>query len=124
MTRGKWVALAVGLAVIVVLIPYGPALWRAVAYVEERMENSSKATILSDADASYLPEYVVLTRKRFNWVPGPVLTTRCPWCAESDHARCPGKRKMLVFLPLGQDRVQGRLHPCDCPHPSHAQESE
>ena len=37
MTRGKWVALAAGIAAVAVLVLNGPAVWRAVAYEEERV---------------------------------------------------------------------------------------
>ncbi len=36
MTRGKWVALVVGVAAITVVVPYGPAVWMAVAYALAR----------------------------------------------------------------------------------------
>ena len=39
MTRGKWVALAVGVAVIAVLATLFPSLWRATAYVQERTDD-------------------------------------------------------------------------------------
>ena len=42
MTRGRWVAFAVGLAAMAVLVPYGSVLWTAVAYVEERIEHTSQ----------------------------------------------------------------------------------
>ena len=50
MTRGKWVALAVVLAVLAVLVPYGPVLWRAVAYDRQEAEG-----LLQDGDRWVYP---------------------------------------------------------------------
>ena len=126
MTRGKWVALAVGLAVIAVLIPYGPALWWAVAYVEER-----RIVLIAYEDpngAEYLDEQARVLRKRWSWVLGPEHRVRCGRCQESDHRSCPRLLSMAATWRstgkiLGLDGVFSG-HLCDCPHPSHAQASE
>ena len=46
MTRAKWVALAVGIAVIAFLVLSGPAVWRAVAYTSERLEPSIRVSAI------------------------------------------------------------------------------
>ena len=90
MTRGKWVALAVGLAAIAVLVPYGPALWRAVKYADERVEYGERVTIENGLDGRIQtirhrgrshgePDYIVLSRKRFHWLSGPDQMIRCPF---------------------------------------------
>ena len=136
MTRGQWVALGGVVAAIAVLIPYGPAVWRAVAYVEERIEPidvrhrysthrySTNSTEVNTDLATLEVEYMVVLRKRLEWLPGPDLVVRCAWCVESDHARCPGSN-FALSCPAGtrDSRFIGTVH-CDCPHPSHAEGSE
>ena len=73
MTRGKWVALAVGLAVVAVLVPYGPALWRAVAYQQSSSIAMHTGTI-SD------PIYVAGWIKRWDIMPGPDVVLEHPSC--------------------------------------------
>ena len=83
MTRGKWVALAVVLAVIAVVVLNGPALWMAVAYdpgVEERVfwaesTYDEKSVIKEGRPAVVLTPRthygsLVLKRKRYEWLPG------------------------------------------------------
>ena len=119
MTRGKWVALAVGLAAIAVLVLYGPALWRAVAYDQGRDWGVQ-------VDHEVQPQCVVFMVKRFSWLPGPDFMQWCASCVESRHVNCP--RKMGIYQ--NWKRPGKPLAPvysaysCDCPHPSHAQDSE
>ena len=138
MTRGKWVALAVLLAVIALIIPNGPAVWRVVAYVEERHDGVLTirklevgqllwSTATSQPIARFLmsppnPNYIVITRKRFNWLPGRDRMVRCAWCVESTHVKCPGD-KYALLLPKEAPPAE-TYTTCTCPHPSHAQESE
>ena len=135
MTRGKWVALAVGLAALAVLLPYGPALWMAAAYVEERKENVWLHDPTKDGEYEGIldpVDYLLLKRKRFDWLPGSDRMAQCSFCVETQHVKCP----RVVFetwsaATPGLDRVEQSLrldilaeHLCTCPHPSHAQESE
>ena len=127
MTRGKWVALAVGVAVIAVLVHYGPALWRAVAYVESR-HDGELMMMRFDTRTYERPQnpsrYIIVTRKRFNWLPGRAATVHCGWCVESAHQKCPGDQYNL-FSPKGEwPRWPSETRTCTCPHASHAQESE
>ena len=132
MTRGKWAALAVGIAVIAILVPFFPALWRGVAYVEERIDDFY--TMHAQDSRRERPACMILLRKRFQWLPGPDAMTRCAWCVQSDHLKCPRQ----VYRPESPPGGGGRrlrswdnpvpgvllLYECTCPHPSHAQESE
>ena len=117
MTRGKWVALAVGLAVIAVLVHYGPAMWRAVRYQKVRVWGVQ-------VDPDVQPECVVYMVRRFIWDPGPKFTQLCTGCAESRHVGCP--RRIGIFLNTeGKGGVPVHYtYSCDCPHSSHAQDSE
>ena len=125
MTRGKWVALAVGLAVIAVLVAYGPALWRAVVFEESRVYGTSGLEPWKITPES---EYIVIVWKRFSWLPGPQREVRCRDCAESRHVDCP--RVMHGFGLYNENigpslvAAAARDLSCTCVHPSHAQESE
>ena len=123
MTRGKWVALAVGLAVIAVLALNGPAVWRVVAYIEERQEG---VVLIPDYTARSQelprnPDYMIITRKRFIWFPGRDYMVLCAWCAETIHEKCPGDK--YVLLPKEATPAE-TYTTCTCPHPSHAEGSE
>ena len=109
MTRGKWVALAVGSALFAVLFPFLPLGWEAVMYTPEcdELEPFKKGV------------HAVVMRKRVDWIPGPDRVLRCAWCAESDHSQCPRKVGSWAARAMTLDRVA-----CTCPHPSHAQESK
>ena len=143
MTRGKWVALAVGLAAVVILVPFFyPPLWRAVAYEKERRQPVFRNLPPSPFTTAELrigfgpvrlkdPGYLLLLRKRFDWLPGRERFSVCGCCVESRHSDCP--RRMLVYASLGEvedfftwhhGNVFYQRHTCACPHPSHAQESE
>ena len=122
-------ALAVGLAVIAVLVPYAPTLWTALAYEEERIEDFVMAASFDGEPAQERPDYVLFIRKRFDWLPGPDLIIRCAWCVESDHVKCPryvGRNQTVQEGPLRGWRIGLRqlLQACTCPHPSHAEDSE
>ncbi len=153
MTRGKWVALAVGLAVLAVLVPYGPAVWRAVAYAPERLE---PVVVLANDHPKYAhTEYThtgpiefisgmysngmrttvsVLTvkRKRHTWIPGEefiVPDQVCPWCRRTTlipHEYCFTGRgnRANIGLRDGTRLDLPETFRCTCPHASHAQESE
>ena len=78
MTRGKWVALAVGVAVIAVLVSYGPAVWRVVAYEE-----------LARSEQWHMVRLV----KRWPWLPGrqSLLPDQvCNACRFRYHENCWG----------------------------------
>ena len=118
-------ALAVGVAVIAVLVPYGPAIWIAVAYEEERREDF---VIWSWFDGER-PDYVMFIRKRFSWLPGPDHLARCAWCVESDHLKCPRDAEVPTppkwdLSTISSPMIKEVRFACTCPHPSHAQESE
>ncbi len=132
MTRAKWVALAVGLVVMAVLVTNGPALWRAVGYEEERREDF----VMGSWFDGERPDYVMFIRKRFSWLPGPDRFARCAWCVESDHLKCPRdiywpeSSQVGAEVPPPRWRVSTINSPminvvkfgCDCPHPSHAKD--
>ena len=122
MTRGKWVALAVGVAVMALLVPYGPAMWRVVTYEDRRIEDLSVS--LSNAAAKV--EYMIVSRKRFDWVSGPDSFVRCSFCVESEHRMCP--RDTASAWVMKENPRSGtweqRFVLCTCPHPSHAQDSK
>ena len=136
MTRGKWVALAVGLAVVAVLVSYGPAVWRTVAYVEEQQ---TQPLYFWNEGNGWKEDNHVLLRARREWLSGARLkAAMCGWCDESDHLQCP--RELAFVLPagcrieyqpmqsVGTPEVSAGMHavmlPCTCADPSHAQESE
>ena len=141
MTRGKWVALAVGLAVIAVLVPYGPAVWRAVAYERHTMFGRPQDTSWS----------MYFCQKRYSWLPGSpqfVPPQPCGRCRNQDHGRCIAEESdrlfgsgtvitftgthlsyektrhasAVVLVPLSAARPM--VWRCTCPHPSHAGNSE
>ena len=152
MTRGKWVAMAVGVAVIAVLVPYGPELWMAVAYTGAREE---LVAVIERGTTQYTPythigpiEFtsayrsgsgtltmvgpLTIKRKRHAWIPGEefiVPDQECPWCERTSYMR-----HEYCFTGRGAEANCGfrdgtRLYlpetfRCTCPHPSHAQESE
>ena len=128
MTRGRWVALAVVVAVIAVLASYGPALWRALVYTLERKEPISPHAryYIEGTDDEFEAldfEYVSVMRKRFDWLPGPDRYVRCAWCVASDHAKCSGSKRLVILADM-RDPSLIDWSRCNCPHPSHAQESQ
>ena len=129
MTRGKWVALVVGLAAVVLLAPFSPALWRAAMYTPER--ETPVVYLVPDnlIEENFEFGYAAVSEKRHRWLPGPDYVVQCKWCADSDHRACP--RNLLMST--GDNNVGDSFisvappmerYTCDCPHPSHAQESE
>ena len=121
MTRGKWVALAVGIAAIAVLVPYGPALWRAVAYVEERDRMDIGHSAIPAWDFSVL-------RKRVPWLPGEdnvIPSQLCRYCWLELHEHCwqPLAGRNLSFgkgsrIGVHEYYLPATFH-CTCPDPSH-----
>jgi len=109
MTRGKWVALAVVVAVIAVLVPYGPVLWRAVAYQRYQRELG-----ISEVGFYYL-------HKRASWLPGDeflVPDQPCNRCLQWDHERCG------VILEAEPVVLPPEDFRCTCTDPSHDGDSE
>ena len=153
MTRGKWVALAVGVAVTAVLVLNAPAVWRVAAYTQAREE---LVVVIEKANTKYTPythigpiEFravyksglgptlsmvglLTIKRKRYAWIPGEELIVPdqvCPWCNPRTyipHEYCfkgPGSSANIGL------RDGTRVHlpetfRCTCTHSSHAQESE
>ena len=74
----------------------------------------------AEGDDFISPGYVVVTRKRLSWGPGPESTLRCGWCDEERHSDCDKDAAYLRHVASGGQVV----YLCDCPHPSHAEESE
>ena len=138
MTRGKWVALAVGLAVVAVLVVNGPALWRSVAYVKEQRKGLSDGARLcifigSATDSQPIrwsgPMEVDVFRKRYKWLPGQeviVPDQPCIPCNGGLHDWCWNERRErppFVRIIRGTE-PQSAPFRCTCPHPSHAESSE
>ena len=120
MTRGKWVALAVGMTALGFLVPYGPGLWRSVAYVETRLEPLP-------VPEERMPPYVIAQVRRFDWIPVRRVTgITCGFCVESKHADCTPWMKVRAVPTKDYDQSPNAFMAplCMCPHPSHAQDSE
>lgn len=132
MTRGKWVALAVGLAVIGVIVLNGPAVWRAVPYSSEvlfpvKLYPGLDRTRLNRSDPVRAPDYIVIWQKRGDWIPGQRYIIRCSFCLDSDHDLCVGVMNgewSRVRPSEASFHVFDAAFRCSCPHPSHAEESE
>ncbi len=138
MTRGKWVALVVGLAAVAVAVPYGPALWMAVAY--DRQESSLLSFMIGgrgysvgrgqgSADPVWKDLKFVVMKKRHSWMPGSEFTVpdqMCPACILEFHDACFPKAggSAGCSLPDGSSVDLSSSFRCTCPDLSHAQESE
>ena len=128
MTRGKWVALVVGLAVIAVLVLASPRLlyqteMRALVFHSgfEMYEFGEVLQAPPEGDCFVEIRRVWFSRPRSAFEPQG--RARCGWCLRSRHDSCP--RKVSGGGSIGSSRiVPFPVYECDCPHPSHAQESE
>ena len=117
MTRGKWVALAVGLAVAACLVAIAPQAWLWSAYRNAEVEEIVRFPI------SGFPKWLKEVRrpalvKRWDWLPGREVVLpdrRCNACLHDSHRNCP--RRISI------SEVADELL-CTCRHPSHAQDSK
>ena len=140
MTRGKWVALTVGLAVIAVIVLNGPAFWKAVAYEQREAEAvffgtgrarfSRSGGVGGPGDNPFWEDRgFVVVRKRYSWIPGSEFTVpdqMCPACILEFHDACFPKAggSAGCSFPDGSSVDLSSSFRCTCPDLSHAQESE
>ena len=138
MTRGKWVAVVVGLAAIVLLALVSPRI----LYEHElrALVFDSEFEIYEFGEVLHSPpeddSFVEVRRWRFNrthrrfpWERSDT-SVECGWCIRSRHDGCPRKVAGRVVFGTGRvGTVRGTRSPfraireCDCPHASHAQDS-
>ena len=127
MTRGKWVALAVGVAAIAVASP------RLLYQTEMRaLVFHSGFKMYEFGEVLHSPlernSFVEIRRWRFSWPRNWRMfdaRVECGWCLRSLHEDCPHEVSGRGWTTYIAGRAApGLIHRCACPHPSHAQESE
>ncbi len=148
MTRGKSVALAVGVAAVAVLVLNGPAVWRVVAYVQVPISSGPVSVHLGGGAVSYLSgtdqmgamttnletavvESGTLTvhKKRHAWLPGQAFIIpdqACVSCGLGKHTVCfPRHVEGARFITPDGTRVElPENFRCTCTDPSHDGDSQ